>query len=87
MAEVIEGLVAEMQQMKTQMEHMQAAAQRMPTPADRGGPVPMANDSSQDDEADPPWSDIVRQKRWQAAREDAARFAKLLETAPDLRAL
>ena len=47
----------------------------------------MANDSDQDEEADPSWSDILRQKRRQAAGEDAAKFAKLLETAPDLPAL
>ena len=47
----------------------------------------MGPDSDQDEETDPSWADILRQKRQQATGEDAAKFVKLLETAPDLQAL
>ena len=47
----------------------------------------MGPDSDQDEETDPSWADILRQKRRQATGEDAAKFAMVLETAPDLQAL
>ena len=47
----------------------------------------MGPDSDQEEEADPSWTDILRQNRRQATGEEAAKFAKLLEIAPDQQAL
>ena len=87
MTDVLEGLVAEMQVMRAQMAQMQAAAQRMPAPADVGTAVPMANDSEEEEESEPSWSDVLRQKRRPATSEEEAKFTRLLSTPPSLQSL
>ena len=47
----------------------------------------MSEDEDLEDDADPSWSDILRQRQRQATGDEAAKFLKLLETAPDLQAL
>ena len=87
MTEVLEGLVAEMQLMKAQMAQMQAAPRRMPAPVDGGVPVPMADDSDEEEESEPSWGDVLRQKRRPASTEEAAKFTRLLSTPPSLQSL
>ena len=85
MPEGFDVFLQEFREMKAQLAQLQAAS-RIP-PAEGVGDLPMGSDSDQDEETDPSWADILRQKRRQATGEDAAKFAKLLETAPDLPAL
>ena len=85
MPEGFDVFLQEFRDMKAQLAQLQAAS-RIPV-AEGVGDLPMAPDSDQDEETDPSWADILRQKRRQATGEDAAKFAKLLETAPDLQAL
>ena len=86
MPEGFEVFMAEFQQMKAQLAQLQVAS-RIPAAAEGSGDLPMSPDSDQEEDADPSWSDILRQKRRQATGEEAAKFARLLETAPDLQAL
>ena len=85
MPEGFDVFLQEFRDMKAQLAQLQAAS-RIPA-AEGVGDLPMGPDSDQEEEADPSWADILRQKHRQATGEDAAKFTTLLETAPDLQAL
>ena len=84
--EGFEGIMAEFQFVKARLAQLQVAS-RIHAAAERSGDLPMSPHSVREEDADPFWSDILRQKRRQATGEEAAKFARLLETAPDLQAL
>ena len=77
----------ELQDLKGQMQQVRAS-QVLPAMAQSSGAAaPMSEDEDLEEEAVPSWSDILRQRRRQATGDEAAKFLKLLETAPDLQAL
>ena len=84
LAEAMEKMMKELQDLKGQMQQIRAS-QVLPAMAQgSGAALPMSED---EDLADPSWSNILRQRRRQATGDEAAKFLKLLETAPDLQAL
>ena len=87
LAAAMESMMKELQDLKGQMQQIRAS-QVLPAVAQSSGAnVPMSEDEDLEEDADPSWSDILRQRRRQATGDEAAKFLKLLESAPDLQAL
>ena len=85
--EAMERMMKELQELKGQMQQVRAA-QVLPAVAQSSGAAgPMSEDEDLEEETGPSWSDILRQRRRQATGDEAVKFLKLLETAPDLQAL